>query len=460
MATLLGSRAGPILFAFEYGRDPFQREADPMQAIHVDVLLILGVIVASGLLAISEVAIGSASKSRLRDWSRRGDRGAGVALGLTEDPKRLLWTVRAGTTLLGTLAGVYGGATLGPRLCRAIAGIGPLAPYDRVIGLGLLILAITVASLVLSDLVPRRIALYRPDRIASVVSRPIRAVAIVAVPPVRLLSAATDLFLRGLGVRQAHEPPVTEEEISVLLQEGTKAGVFEAGEHEMIKRVFRFSDRRARALMTPRNEIVWIDLADPPDEIRRKVIASHHTQFPVCDQSLDNLLGIVQVKDLLLQDQNVEPFRIKGQLTLPLFIYEGTRGLKILEMLKKSPTRVAVVLDEYGTVEGLLTLTDILEAIVGDMPAGDLDDEPGAVQRSDGSWLLDGRMPLDEFRDLFRLAAIPQGDFHTLAGLVVTQLGHIPRVAETLDCCGLHFEVVDMDGNRVDRILVKEGEDS
>jgi putative hemolysin len=266
--------------------------------------------------------------------------------------------------------------------------------------------------------------------------------------------------LRALGVRAAQEPPVTEEEISVLLQEGTKAGVIEAGEHEMIKRVFRFSDRRARALMTPRNEIVWIDLADPPDEVRRKVIASHHTRFPVCDQSLDNLLGIVKIKDLLVQDQNVEPFRIKGQLTIPLFLYEGTRGLKILEMFKKSTTRVAVVLDEYGTVEGLLTLTDILEAIVGDMPVGDLEDEPTAALRPDGSWLLDGRMALDEFRDLFGLTAIPEGDFHTLAGLVVTQLGHIPRVAESLDCCGLHFEVVDMDGNRVDRILVKEKGDS
>ena len=206
-------------------------------------------------------------------------------------------------------------------------------------------------------------------------------------------------------------PPVTQEEISVLLQEGTKAGVFEEGEHEMIKRVFRFSDRRARALMTPRNYIVWIDQADPPDEIRRKIISSPHTRFPVCDQSLDNLLGIVQVKDLLVQDQNVEPFRIKGRLTLPLFLYEGTRGLKILEMFKTSGSRVAVVLDEYGTVEGLLTLTDILEALVGDMPVGDEEDEPAAVQRSDGSWLLDGRLPLDEFRDLFELTSIPDGRF-------------------------------------------------
>jgi putative hemolysin len=431
-----------------------------MQAIQLEILLMLGALLASGLLAMSELAIGSASKSRLRDWSSHGDRGAAAALRQGADPKRMLGTARAGATLLLTLAGVYGGATLGPPICRALAAIAPLAPYNRDIGLGLLILGITSASLVLGDLVPRRLAQYRPERIARVVARPFRAVAAVAGPFVGFLSAATDLGLRAVGVRPAHEPTVTEEDIGVLLQKGTKAGVFEEGEQQLIKRVFRFSDRRARALMTPRNEIVWIDLADPPDEIRRKVTASHYTRFPVCDQSLDNLLGIVQVKDLLRQDQNVEPFRIKGQLTMPLFIYEGTRGLKTLEMFKKSAARVAVVLDEYGTVEGLLTLTDILEAIVGDMPGVDLDDEPTAVQRSDGSWLLDGRMPLDEFRDLFKLTSIPEGEFQTLAGLVVTQLGHIPRVAESLDRFGLHFEVVDMDGNRVDRILVKEGADS
>jgi putative hemolysin len=276
-----------------------------------------------------------------------------------------------------------------------------------------------------------------------------------AIRLVGVLSGAKERVLRFLRVRSRPLPPVTQEEISVLLQAGTKAGVFEEGEHEMIKRVFRFSARRARALMTPRNFIVWIDQADPPDEVRRKIISSPHTRFPVCDQSLDNLLGIVQVKDLLVQDQNVEPFRIKGRLTLPLFLYEGTRGLKILEMFKTSGSRVAVVLDEYGTVEGLLTLTDILEALVGDIAVGDEDDEPAAVQRSDGSWLLDGRLALDEFRDLFELTSIPAGDFHTLAGLVVTTLGHIPRVGESFQNGGLCFEIVDMDGNRVDRILVK-----
>ena len=240
------------------------------------------------------------------------------------------------------------------------------------------------------------------------------------------------------------------------MQEGTKAGVFEEGEHEMIKRVFRFCDRRARALMTPRSDIVWLDVADSPEVIRAKIVSSHHTRFPVCDQSLDNLLGIVQVKDLLAEDTSLEPFRIKGRLTVPLFIYEGTRGLKTLETFKQSTSRVAVVLDEFGTVLGLVTLSDILQAIVGDMPAKPPSEtDPAAVQRADGSWLLDGRMALDEFRDLLGLATLPEGDFHTLAGLVVTELGHIPRVGETFDSSGLKFEIVDMDGNRVDRILVK-----
>jgi putative hemolysin len=426
-----------------------------MQPILPEILLILGLILASGLLAVSELSIGAAAKSLLREWSSRGDRASGAALGLAEDPRRLLWTARAGMTALGTAAAVVGGATLMPQLSNALGGIPAIAPYCDSIAAGAVIVGITFASLVFSELVPRRVALGRPERVARLAAWPTRTLSILLTPLVALLSRATDLVLRGLGFRPVDEPAVTQEEISVMLEEGTEAGVLEEAEHTLIKRVFRFSDRRARALMTPRNEIVWIDVADTPDEIRRKVIESHHTRFPVCDQSLDNLLGIVHIKDFMLTDQNAEPFRIKGRLTLPLFIYEGTRGLKTLEMLKNSATRIAVVLDEYGTVEGLLTLTDILEAIVGDMPASADDDEPKAVQRDDGSWLLDGRMPLDEFRDLFKLTSVPEGDFHTLAGLVVTRLGHIPRISEGFDDFGLHFEVVDMDGNRVDRILVR-----
>jgi putative hemolysin len=432
-----------------------------MQSVPEEALFILGLIVTIGLLAMARSAIESAQKSRLNNWSGQGDRAASAALALSQDPRRLDWTVQLFTTLLASLIGVYAGTTLVPALGRAIGEWGSLAPFRQVLSLSGIVAAITLASLVLSEMMPRRLALVRAERIARLASFPIQALSLLAVPVMRLLSTATDLVLRMVGIRPALEPPVTQEEISLLLQEGTKAGVFEEGEHEMIKRVFRFCDRRARALMTPRSDVVWLDIADSPEEIRAKIVSSHHTRFPVCDQGLDNLLGIVQIKDLLAADTSLEPFRIKGRLTVPLFIYEGTRGLKTLESFKKSSSRVAVVLDEFGTVLGLVTLSDILQAIVGDMPVNPRgQDEASAVQRADGTWLLDGRMALDEFRELFGLSSLPEGDFHTLAGLVVTQLGHIPRVAESFDFSGLKFEIVDMDGNRVDRILVKRLEDS
>ncbi len=425
-----------------------------MQSLLGGVLIVLGLIVARGILAMAEFALTSSRESRLKDRASHGDRGAMAALRLGEDPKRFSPAVQGLIALLGALAGVYGGATLEPVLGRAIGENGPMAPYRDAIGLGLIALGITGATLVLGEFLPRRLALSRPEPIAGLVSRPIRALAVVANPIVGALGAATDGALRIVGIRPTPEVPVTEEEIQVLMREGTKAGVFEEAEQEMVKRVLRFGDRRARALMTPRNEVVWIDVADSPEEIRRKVIDSPHSRFPVCDQSLDNLLGIVHVKDLLGHGPNVEPFRFKGRLTLPLFLYEGTHGLKILEMFKTSATHSAVVLDEYGTVEGLLTLTDILEAIVGDMPESSEDEGPSSVRQPDGSWMLDGRMPLDEFRDLFDRVEIHEVDFHTLAGFVVARLGHIPQVKESLDHAGLHFEVVEMDGNRVDRIRV------
>ena len=238
--------------------------------------------------------------------------------------------------------------------------------------------------------------------------------------------------------------------------EGTQAGVFEEAEHEIFKRVFRFCERRARALMTPRDEVVWIDVADSPEEIRRKVTGSSHSRFPVCDQSLDNLLGIVQVKDLLAQNSGEPTFRIKGLLTLPAFIYEGTRGPQILELLRKSSTHTAVVLDEYGSVVGIVTLNDILEAVLGGLPEGNgEDEEPRSVRAPMARGCSTAGSRSTSSASSSTSPDLPEGDFHTLAGLVVTQLGHIPRIAESFECLGLHFEVVDMDANRVDRVLVR-----
>ncbi len=352
-----------------------------MHPIAAGILIVAGLIVAQGLLVLAESALNGARKSLLKDWAARGDRGAAAALRLGEDPRRFTPALQAGAIILGSLGGVYAGAVLEPMLDRALERSGPLSPHRDVIAIAAVALIVALTTLVLAELIPRRVALHRPELIARVLSRPSHALGVLVGPLVGMLGAATDRMLRIVGVRPSSEAPITEEAIQELMQEGTRAGVFEEAEHDMVKRVLRFGDRRARALMTPRNEIVWIDLSDPPEEVRRKVSQSPHSRFLVCDQSLDNLLGIVHVKDLLGQGQDAEPFRLKGRLTLPLFLYEGTHGLKILEMLRASGTHNAVVLDEYGTVAGLLTLTDILEAIVGDIPDRSEDEEPRAVRR-------------------------------------------------------------------------------
>ena len=422
-----------------------------MASILFPISVIVGLILAVGLMSLSETALARARGWRLRVRAAQGERGAAAALRLTGHLERFVATVRVGSALAGSLAGVCAGYWLRE-------GLGP-ATGDSMIRRGFtiggVVAAITVASLLLGGLLPRKIAERWPERIACWVARPMAMFVGKAGPLSRCLETTTELLARLSGFQSTARPAVTQEEIKGLLWEGTRAGVFEEAEYNIFRRVFLFCQRRGRVLMTPRDEVVWIDVGDSPDEIRRKVIGSPHSRFPVCDQSLDNLLGIVQVKDLLAQNSGGPTFRIKGLLTLPAFIYEGTRGPRILEILKKSSTHTAVVLDEYGSVVGLLTLNDILNAMLGELPEGNGDDEASrSVRRADGTWLLDGRFPLDEFRELFDLAELPSDDFHTLAGLVITQLGHIPRVSESFELLGLRFEVVEMDSQRVNRVLV------
>jgi putative hemolysin len=267
----------------------------------------------------------------------------------------------------------------------------------------------------------------------------------------RLLSGSLASVLRRLGRRLASSK---EDEIQVLLKEGIEAGIFEEAEQEMVTRVFRLGDYQANALMTPMNEIVWLDVGDTSDVMKRKITESPHGRFPVCEGSIDNILGIVQVKDLLIQSFSGESFSIKGLLKMPLLIYEATPALTSLEMFKKSGMHMAIVLDEYGSVRGLLTLNDIFEAIVGDMPASQEPEEPKAFQRPDGSWLVDGRLSIKEFEDLLGIAELPEGDYQTVAGFVITQLGCVPSTGARLERSGYSYEVVDMDGRRVDKVLV------
>jgi magnesium and cobalt exporter, CNNM family len=272
---------------------------------------------------------------------------------------------------------------------------------------------------------------------------------------VHLLETSSETLLRRLGIR----PSSPQEQIKVLMKEGTKTGIFGHAEQEMVKRVFRLGDRRASVLMTPMQEVVWLDVSDSPEQMQRKIRESPHSRFPVCEGTIDAILGVVQVKDLLIQSFTGQPFSIKGLLTLPLFLYEGTPGLKVLEMFRQTGTHIAVVLDEFGSIVGLLTLSDIVKAIVGEMPVDVDSAEQKSVRRYDGTWLLDGRLSPDEFGDLFDDVRLPVGDYRTLAGFIVSTLGHIPQVSERFAWAGLTFEVVVMEGHRVEKVLVSPQRD-
>ncbi|HEX8203710.1 MAG TPA: hemolysin family protein, partial [Isosphaeraceae bacterium] len=423
-------------------------------AIVSEVALILVLIGVNGLLSLSELAIVSARRPRLQVLAGKGDRGAAAALELAGDPNRFLSTVQVGITLVGTLAGAIGGATLTEAIAGRLERVPRLAPYGEAIGLAVVVAGITYLSLILGELVPKRLALSHPESIARAVAGPLRWLAWIGVPIVRFLGASTEVVLRLLGIRPSGETTITAEEVKALVKEGAQAGVFEPAEHEMVKRVFRLAGRRASTLMTPRAEVVWLDVADPPAELRNKIGGSPHSRFPVCDGTLDNILGVVGVKDLLAQGFRQQPFALKGLLRVPLFLYEGTSALKILETFKASGTHLAVVLDEFGAVQGLLTLNDIVEALVGDLSEGADPAGPKAVRRSDGSWLLDGTLPVDEFHDAFEGLELPRGDYQTLAGFILRQLGRIPATGDRFQWQGLGFEVVDMDGNRIDKVLV------
>jgi putative hemolysin len=426
----------------------------------LEVLFILLLIVTNGLFAMSEIAVISSRKTRLEEEARRGNRRAGLALELANSPTRFLSTVQIGITLIGILAGAFGGATIAQAISAQVSQLPALAPYSRIIGLAVVVVAITYLSLIVGELAPKRLALYNPERIAAAVSGPMDFLSRVAAPIVRLLSVSTDLILRLLGASDAREPAITEEEIKLLIEQGTRAGVLEAGEQEMLERVFHLADQRVSELMTPRPQIVWLDLNDPIEENRKRLIASKHARFPVGRHSLDDFLGIVHVNDLLADCLAGQELNLTGRLQKPLLVAKNTKALRVLELFKQSGMHIALLIDEYGVIQGLVTLNDILEALVDYMPNLDAAAHQRAVQREDGSWLFDGRLSTTEFRELFpEVGYLPgekQGNFRTLGGFVITHLGRIPTTAEFFHWRDMRFEIVDMDGNRIDKVLVKK----
>ncbi|MBE9181438.1 HlyC/CorC family transporter [Oculatella sp. LEGE 06141] len=429
-----------------------------MSSITVEILIILLLVFANGIFAMSEMAIVSARKVRLQEMASRGNAKAQAALELANSPNRFLSTVQVGITLIGVLAGAFGGATLSRTIAAYLEEVPLLAHSSQAIALGVVVVGTTYLSLIIGELVPKRLALSNPERISAMVAQPMRWLSAIGSPIVHLLSASTELVLRLLRVDlSTTEPLVTEEEIKVLIRQGTEAGMFEVVEQDMVERVFRLGDQYVGALMTPRPDIVWLDINDSLEVNCRKMIDSHHSRFPICNDTLDDVLGVVYATDVLSCSLANQPIDLTAMLRQPLFIPESTRAMKVLEMFKQSGTHVALIIDEYGVVQGVVTLNDVMEVIIGDVPFADQPHEADMIQREDGSWLVDGMIPIDKFKEAFKVAELPgerRGNYQTLGGFLITQLGHIPRSSDHLVWDDYRFEVVDMDGNRVDKILV------
>lgn len=424
----------------------------------LEILIVLLLMFANGIFAMSEMAIVSARRARLQELAEQGDSQALAALELASSPNRFLSTVQVGITLIGILAGAFGGATIAQRLSTYIALIPALKQSSEAIAFGAVVLVITYLSLIIGELVPKRLALNSPEKIAATVAKPMQFVAVMVAPIVHLLSTSTELVLRLLRVNiSSNEPLITEEEIKVLVRQGAEAGMFEVAEQDMVERVFNLGDRQVGSLMTPRLDIVWLDLRDSVEANRRKLVENHHNRYPVCMETLDNVLGVVNVTDVLRSSLSSQPFDLTTLLREPLFIPESTRALRVLELFKQLGTHIALVVDEYGITQGLVTLNDVMEVIIGDIPFADQPQEADVIQRDDGSWLVDGMLPIDELKELLDVEELPgeeRGNYQTMGGFIITQLGHIPKSTDHFEWEGFRFEVMDMDGNRVDKVLV------
>lgn len=436
-----------------------------MDNLPIEALVVLLLIIANGLFALSEAAIVASRKARLQQRAQEGDRNAQIALALIEDPSRFLSTVQIGITLIGIFAGAFGGATLAAGVARFIAVIPGIGAYADTISLTLVVIIITYLSLIVGELAPKRVALQNPERIALLVAQPMQRLSVLAGPLVSLLGWSTDLLLRLLGIQATNEPAVTEEEIKVMIEQGAESGLFAAAEQVMVERIFRFGDQMVSSLMTRRPDIVWLDLEDPLEKNLQILSSRVYSRLPVCRGSLDEVVGIVRAKDLLNQHIEGNSFDLARALQPPVFVPGTLPAIKLLERLRQERTHIVLVIDEHGSIEGLVTLNDILGALVGDLPAVDESDEPYAVRREDGSWFLDGMLPINEFKALLNLDKLPDeetGNFQTLSGFMMMQMGRVPMVGDYFDALHLRFEVADMDGYRIDKVLVlqKERENS
>ncbi len=414
--------------------------------IAIAILLLL-----NGVLAMAETALLSVRKTRLQNQFNKGDVRAGLVLKLTENPNQFLSVIQIGITSIDLLIGALTGATLGAWINMELEQFPALRAYSDIIGIVVGVLPITYLSLVLGELVPKRLALRDPEGVSEMVAGSMSFFSIVFSPIVKLLSISTETILKLLGVKASEEPPVTEEELHLLIDQGTQAGVFEESEQDMVEGIFSLGDSRVYSLMTPRTDLVWLDVTDSMEEIRQKIADSPYSRFPVRQDSLETIIGIVKSRDLLVESLSGNEIDLKSLLKPAYFIPETMFASRALELFKEKNTELLLVIDEFGGLQGLLTINDILEEIVGAMEF----EEPQATQRQDGSWLLDGMLEVDEFKELFDFTALPHEDeYETLSGFVMTLLGRVPSASDNFEWNNFRFEVMDMDGRRVDKVLV------
>ena len=425
----------------------------------IDLLIILALILLNGVFAMSELALASARRLRLEESANAGSEGARVALALGEDPSAFLSTVQVGITLISIFNGAFGEASLVARLTPVLSGIAPEA-YARPVALAIVIIGITFVSIILGELVPKRIAMQHPETVAALVARPLRTLSRLMAPFVKVLSLTTELIIRLLGLQQPRDEAPTQQEISGMLKEGTDAGVLDKAEYDIVRRAMRLDAQRLPALMTPRIDMQFIDLDDDPAHSLAIIAASPYSRFPVFRGERSHVLGIVDAGDLLQQVIN-RGARVNVDLeavaTAPLFVPDTISAMNLLEQFRAHRAELALVVDEHGQLQGMVTLVDLMGALVGGVPGVEAH-ETDAVQREDGSWLMDGSISLERLRELLGTAAeLPAeagGAYQTLAGLVLHQLGRMPRAADSFEWNGYRFEVVDMDRNRIDRVLV------
>jgi putative hemolysin len=421
----------------------------------MELVILTVLIIFNGIFSMSEAALLSSRRARLQTQADEGNTGAKAALQLMDDPNRFLSTVQIGITLIGTIAGVFGGSTLADNLAENIRrDIPSLAEYADAIGVALIVGLTTYLSLVIGELVPKRLALQSPERISSTVAAPMRLLSTLATPLVAVLGVSTTFVIRLMGVKPSDDPEVTETEVLSMIEQGIDIGVFASTEQEMVQGVFDLDATLVREIITPRPDIVWLDAMDSREEISRKIAENTFSTYPVCREDIDDVIGIVRAKDLLLHLLTDNRLDLQSMMQKPLFIPETVRVSDVLRRFKESGIHMALILGEYGGVEGLVTLNDIVEEVVGDVDRED----PQITKRDDGSWLIDGYTSINRLEELLPDFDIPEGeygDYQSLAGFILKRLGRIPEPADHFTWHNYYFEVVDMDNVRIDKVLVK-----